>query len=62
MAAANTAQFGISYQEAVTFARLEEAPVVCIAAIIQHNTSGFASIKEKGKGKRHSCYFRVLGV
>jgi ABC-type nitrate/sulfonate/bicarbonate transport system substrate-binding protein len=60
LVAANTAQFGISYQEAVTFARLEGVPVVSIAAIIQHNTSGFASIKEKGietpadfEGKRY---------
>jgi ABC-type nitrate/sulfonate/bicarbonate transport system substrate-binding protein len=48
MVAAGQAQFGISYQEEVTFARLSEIPVVSIAAIIQHNTSGFASLKEKG--------------
>lgn len=46
--AADTAQFGISYQESVTFARLQEVPIVSIAAVIQHNTSGFASIKSKG--------------
>lgn len=48
MVAAGQAQFGISYQEEVTFARLSDIPVVSIAAIIQHNTSGFASLKEKG--------------
>ncbi|GAA0178725.1 ABC transporter substrate-binding protein [Clostridium sediminicola] len=48
LVAADTAQFGISYQEAVTLARLEGVPVVSIAAVIQHNTSGFASIKDKG--------------
>jgi ABC-type nitrate/sulfonate/bicarbonate transport system substrate-binding protein len=48
MVAAGQAQFGISYQEEITFARLSEIPVVSIAAIIQHNTSGFASLQEKG--------------
>lgn len=41
------ANFGVSYQEEVTFARLKDIPVVSIAAINQHNTSGFASLKEK---------------
>jgi len=45
--AAGKAQFGISYQEEVTYARASEIPIVSIAAIIQHNTSGFASPKEK---------------
>jgi ABC-type nitrate/sulfonate/bicarbonate transport system substrate-binding protein len=49
LVAANKAQFGISYQEQVTFARLNDSiPVVSIAAIVQHNSSGFASFKEKG--------------
>ncbi|NLT95784.1 MAG: ABC transporter substrate-binding protein [Clostridia bacterium] len=48
LVATGKAQFGVSYQEAVTFARLSDVPVVSIAAIIQHNTSGFASLKEKG--------------
>lgn len=48
MVAAGQAQFGISYQEEVTYARLEEIPVLSIATIIQHNTSGFASLKERG--------------
>lgn len=48
LVAAGRCHFGVSYQEAVTFARLENIPVVSIAAIIQHNTSGFASLKEKG--------------
>ncbi len=41
--AAGSAAFGVSYQEGVTMARAEKAPIVSIAAIIQHNTSGFAS-------------------
>ncbi len=48
LVASGRAEFGISYQEAVTFARLEEVPVVSIGAVIQHNTSGFASLREKG--------------
>lgn len=42
--AAGQAQFGVSYQESVTIARSESIPVKSIAAIIQHNTSGFASL------------------
>ncbi len=37
------ADFGVSYQEAVTFARAEGAGLVSVAAVIQHNTSGFAA-------------------
>lgn len=48
--AANKAEFGISYQEQVTYARTADnpLPVVAVAAIIQHNTSGFAAPVEKG--------------
>lgn len=48
--AAGQGEFGISYQEQVTYARTaqEPLPIKAIAAIIQHNTSGFASPKEKG--------------
>ncbi|MBO8168564.1 MAG: ABC transporter substrate-binding protein [Thermoanaerobacteraceae bacterium] len=47
--AAGQGEFGISYQEQVTFARTAEPslPIKAIAAIIQHNTSGFASPVEK---------------
>lgn len=48
LVSAGTAQFGVSYQESVTFARAQGVPVVSLAAVIQHNTSGFASLKEKG--------------
>lgn len=43
--AAKQGEFGISYQEQVTYARTAKnpLPVKAIAAIIQHNTSGFAS-------------------
>jgi ABC-type nitrate/sulfonate/bicarbonate transport system substrate-binding protein len=42
--AAGTAQFGISYQEGFTYYRAEGLPIVSVAAIIQHNTSGFATL------------------
>jgi ABC-type nitrate/sulfonate/bicarbonate transport system substrate-binding protein len=43
--AADKGEFGISYQEQVTYARTAEnpLPIVAVAAIIHHNTSGFAS-------------------
>nr|WP_246578212.1 ABC transporter substrate-binding protein [Clostridium frigoris] len=41
--------FGVSYQEDVTYARTAKVPlpVKAIATILQHNTSGFASPKTK---------------
>jgi len=48
LVAANTAQFGVSYQEGVTFARASGIPLVSLAAVIQHNTSGFGALKSKG--------------
>lgn len=46
--AAGNVEFGVSYQENVTLSRIAGLPVVSLAAIIQHNTSGFASPKDKG--------------
>ena len=48
--AAGQGQFGVSYQEEVTMARTAEEPlpIKAIAAIIQHNTSGFAAPAGKG--------------
>ncbi len=60
--AAGKGDFGISHQEQMTYARTADSPlpVKAIAAIIQHNTSGFASPKEKNitspkdfEGKRY---------
>ncbi|MBN1312286.1 MAG: ABC transporter substrate-binding protein [Anaerolineae bacterium] len=47
--ATGAADFGVSFQEQITLAYAgEESPdVVSIAAIIQHNTSGFASLADK---------------
>ncbi len=62
LVAAGKGEFGLSYQEQVTYARTADTPlpVKAIAAIIQHNTSGFASPAEKGiknpadfEGKRY---------
>ncbi|MHA7962960.1 ABC transporter substrate-binding protein [Paenibacillus sp. CAU 1782] len=60
MVASGAAAFGVSYQESVTMARIAGVPLVSLAAVIQHNTSGFASPKAKGidspkqfEGKRY---------
>lgn len=54
------ADFGISFQETVTHARLSRIPIVSTAAIIQHNTSGLAAVSSRGiqtpedfEGKRY---------
>ena len=41
--ASGAADFGITFQESLTLARAKDVPVVSIAAVLQHNTSGFAS-------------------
>jgi len=43
LVAAGQGDFGVSYQEEVTTARSEGIPLVALAAVIQHNSSGFAS-------------------
>lgn len=45
--AAGKLDFGVSYQEEVTNARANDVPIVSLAAVIQHNTSGFASLKKE---------------
>jgi len=47
---AGGAEFGISFQDtlAKSFARENPVPVTAVAAILQHNTSGIISLKEKG--------------
>ena len=56
-------EFGVSFQEEVTIARSNDIPVVSLAAIIQHNTSAFASLADSGivrakdiEGKRYASY------
>ncbi|SFA70534.1 MULTISPECIES: ABC transporter substrate-binding protein [unclassified Bacillus (in: firmicutes)] len=48
LVASGKSEFGVGYQEAITQARIQDVPIVSIAAIIQHNTSGFASPESKG--------------
>lgn len=43
LVASGEVPFGISFQENVTQGRTQGVPLVSIAAIIQHNTSGFAA-------------------
>jgi ABC-type nitrate/sulfonate/bicarbonate transport system substrate-binding protein len=58
--AANQGDFAFSYQEEVTIARTMGLPIKAVAAVIQHNTSGFASPVDRGidsprefEGKRY---------
>jgi ABC-type nitrate/sulfonate/bicarbonate transport system substrate-binding protein len=48
--AGGAVDFGISFQEQVTISRSQGVPLVSIAAIIQHNTSGFAALASKRIG------------
>ncbi|HAZ30099.1 TPA: ABC transporter substrate-binding protein [Candidatus Acetothermia bacterium] len=43
LVAAGHAEFGIASQEYITMARAQDVPVVSIATVFQHNTSGFAA-------------------
>ena len=63
---AGAADFGISFQEQVTIARSDDIPIVSIAALIQNNTSGFASRAELGvrspkdwEGLRYGSYLTL---
>jgi ABC-type nitrate/sulfonate/bicarbonate transport system substrate-binding protein len=49
LVASGQGEFGISFQETVTTARTTDnpIPVVAIAAVLQHNTSGFAALSDK---------------
>ncbi|MEK0313254.1 ABC transporter substrate-binding protein [Cohnella sp. 56] len=47
MVATGAADFGVGAQEGLTLARENDMPIVSLAAIIQHNTSGFASPADK---------------
>ena len=50
MVASGQAQFGIDFQDYLppVFTSEEKIPVVAVAALIQHNTSGIISLKEDG--------------
>ena len=45
LVASGRAEFGVSSQEYITMARAEGTPVVSVAALYPHNTSGFAALR-----------------
>ncbi len=47
LVAAGKVDFAVSFVEWLVNARLSEIPAVSVAAILQHNTSAFASVKSK---------------
>ncbi len=47
LVASGKADFGVGYQEGITEARVQDVPIVSIGAVIQHNTSGFASLADR---------------
>ena len=62
---AGGAEFGISFQDtlAKSFVKENPVPVTAVAAILQHNTSGIISLKEKGidspkklEGKKYATW------
>lgn len=61
LVAADMAEFGVGYQEDVTLARANDVPIVSIAAVIQHNTSGFASKKSLGITRPRNMEGKVYG-
>jgi len=61
------ADFGVSMEEYVTMARAEEIPIVSVAAVFPHNTSGFAAPADRGiaspadfAGKRYAGWGSAL--
>lgn len=46
LAVSGQCEFAVSMQEYVTMARAQDIPVVSIAAVFPHNTSGFAALTE----------------
>lgn len=50
LVASGKANFGISFQDTIAMAlnENEDFPIVAVAGLIQHNTSGLLSLKEKG--------------
>lgn len=62
MVASGNAHFGVSFQEFVTYARAQGLPVVSIAAVIQHNTSGFAWLKSSGISSPKDWEGKVYGA
>lgn len=61
LVAAGKVDFGVSFQEWVTNARAAGLPLVSVAAVIQHNTSGFASLKSRNITRPRDFEQRVYG-
>ncbi len=63
LVATGKADFGISYQEELTFAKTSKdpLPIKAIATVIQHNTSGFASPKDKNIASPKDFEGKVYG-
>lgn len=59
--ASEAADFGVSYQEGLTQARSEGLPLVSIAAVIQHNTAGYASPVDKNITKPKDFEGAIFG-
>lgn len=48
LVATGKAQFGVDFQDYLAPAYVSDLPVTAVAVLIQHNTSGIISLKEKG--------------
>ncbi|WP_319562086.1 ABC transporter substrate-binding protein [Marispirochaeta sp.] len=55
------AEFAVSYQEEVTYARAAGNELTAVAALIQHNTSGFASRSSEGIRRPRDFEGKVYG-
>ena len=66
LVASGKAQFGVSFQDSMApgVAGDNALPVTAVAALIQHNTSGIISLKEKGiierVGSDRKGYWKIL--
>lgn len=65
MVATGRAQFGVGFQDSIAPAlcQSEEIPVIAVGALLQHNTSGIISLKQKGidrpsalEGKKYATW------
>lgn len=63
LVASGKAQFGVSFQDTMAPALMEELPITAVAAMVQHNTSGIISRKGEGmtspkgmEGKRYATW------
>lgn len=65
LVASGKAQFGVSFQDSLApnFASSSPMPITAVAAVIQHNTSGIISLKDKGiespkglEGKKYATW------